>query len=371
MKELVPDHQGLVLVMLFVVGNTLVFALGGVAGPDIWLAFLLATVLAIPMILLMARVRSLMGGASLACGLEQLLGKWPSRALAFAYAGYAWRLACYVVSDVTNFIQAVALPTTPQVVTATLFALLMLWAAKEGVEVLARFAVIMSKVVFNVLFVTFLMLLSQVELGEFQPVMYNGVKPVWLGAFQLLEFPFLEVVVLFWVFDCFRSKKSPYRVFLPGFVAASLILLVMASTSLAVVGAERYAQLYFPVWAAVARINISTFLTRLEAIIGVTFAIGSFVKMAACLLAASRSLAYSFGFADYRFLVTPLALGVIPGSQWFISTLLDVELSVIKTYPTSATFFQAVLPVLIWIWVEWRARKLGRGKSSPTQAGGQ
>jgi spore germination protein KB len=103
----------------------------------------------------------------------------------------------------------------------------------------------------------------------------------------------------------------------------------------------------------------------------VTFAIGSFVKMAACLLAASRSLAYSFGFADYRFLVTPLALGVIPGSQWFISTLLDVELSVIKTYPTSATFFQAVLPVLIWIWVEWRARKLGRGKSSPTQAGGQ
>ena len=61
MKELVPDHQGLVLVMLFVVGNTLVFALGGVAGPDIWLAFLLATVLAIPMILLMARVRSLMG----------------------------------------------------------------------------------------------------------------------------------------------------------------------------------------------------------------------------------------------------------------------------------------------------------------------
>lgn len=60
-REVVPDNQGLVLVLLFVVGNTLVFALGALAGPDLWLAFLVATAIALPMVLLVARIRSLMG----------------------------------------------------------------------------------------------------------------------------------------------------------------------------------------------------------------------------------------------------------------------------------------------------------------------
>ncbi len=362
MREHVPDDQGMILVLLFVVGNALVFGLGGVAGPDIWLAFLTATVMALPMILLMARVRSLMQGAALYSGLEQVFGKWPSRGLALVYALYAWRLSCSVVSDVSNFVQAIALPNTPKVVVASILALLMLWAAKEGVEVLARFAVVMSKVVFAVLLVTFILLLSVANPAEFLPVMYDGAKPVFLGAFQLLDVPFLEVVVLFWVFDCFSSKRSPFKVFVPGFLSAALILLVMTSTSLAVVGADWYSVFYFPIWTAVKRINVLTM--RLEAIVGVTFAIGSFLKMAVCLLAASRCVTYAFGFSDYRFVVTPLALAVIPGSQWLITTLMEVEKSAIKTYPTSATIYQVVLPVVFWVVAEIRvakARHQGKG----------
>lgn len=361
MKELVPDHQGMVLVLLFLVGNTLVFSLGGLAGPDIWLAFLVATAAALPIVFILARVRSLMQGESFGAGLERVVGKWPARLLALGYSGFTWRLACYVVSDVANFAQAVALPTTPQVVLAAVFALLMLWAAKEGVEVLARFAVMTSKLLFLVLAVTFVLLLSEVQFGEFLPVLYNGFGPVWRGALQLLKLPFLEVVVLFWVFDCFDSGSSPYKVFVPGYLLASLILSIMACTSFSVMGADLYADYYFPVWAAVARINVSASLTRLEAIIAVTFAIGSFVKMAVCLLAASRCLAYAFGFEDYRFLVTPLALGVIPGSQWFITTVLEVDYSATASPSVAEFFFEAALPIAIWIAAEVRMRVRKKG----------
>lgn len=370
MKELVPDHQGMILVLMFIVGNTLVFPLGGLAGPDIWLAFLTATVLALPIILAMARVRSLMQGSTFFVGFERVLGKWPSRILAFLYGGFAWRLACYVVSDVSNFIQTVALPTTPPVVIATFLALLMLWAAKEGVEVLARFAVMVGKVVLAVLAIIFVLLLSQVDLGEFQPVLYNGFKPVLRGAFQILDFPFLETVVLFWVFDCFGRRVSPYKVFLPGFLAASLVLLIMVSASLAVVGADRYALYYYPVWTAVGRINVSTFLTRLEAIVGVTFAIGSFVKMAVALLAASRCFAYAFGFSDYRFVVTPLAMGVIAGSRWFITTVLEVDQSAVETHSPDKIMFQVVIPLVVWAFAELKAKN-GKANGSSQAGGGE
>ena len=354
MKEIVPDKQGMVLVTLFVVGNTLVFALGGRAGPDIWLAFLVAIAVTAPFILIFARLTSLMHGKTFADGVEMLFGKWPSRAVALLYTGYAWRLGCLVVSDVTHFIQAVSLPTTPQTVMSLAFGVLVIWIVKGGIEVLARFSSVMSRVVLTVLFSAFALLINRVDLGQFLPVMYNGFGPVMEGALQLLDFPFMETVLLFWIFDGFKKKDSAYRVFVPGFLVGALILLIMDCTSLAVLGADRYGIFYFPIYTSIARIDVSTFLTRLEAIVAVTFAVGSFVKIAVCLLAASKTLAYALGFDDYRFLVTPLVLGTIPGSRWFIATSMEIEASATKTISASTFLYQLVFPISFWILAEIR-----------------
>lgn len=356
-KEVVADTPAIVLMVLFIVGNTLVFALGGRAGSDIWLAFLLGIVLGFPMIAMYARLRSLMHGESLRSGLVRLFGKWPSRILALSYSFYAWRLACFVVGDVTTFIQAVALPTTPQVVLALGFGVLMIWAVKAGVEVLSRWSVVMAKIVFTILLFAFFLLLTEVDLDQFLPILYDGVGPVFLGAFQLLDFPFLETILIFWIIDHFATSKSAYRVLFTGFFVGALILLVLTSTSLAVLGAHLYPAFHFPIYSAVARIDVATFLTRLEAIVGITFAVGSFLKMTVCLLAASKTLAIGLGFSDYRFLVTPLALSVIPGSQWFSKTIMDTVISATKTISASATIYQVLIPLFLWIIAEIRVRK--------------
>ncbi len=363
MKEIVPDKQGMALVTLFVVGNTLVFALGGRAGADIWLAFLTAIVLAAPFILLFARLTSLMHGETFAAGVEKLFGKWPSRIIALLYAGYAWKLGCLVVSDVTHFIQTVSLPTTPQTVMALAFGVLVIWIVKGGIEVLARFGSLMSRGVFSVLFIAFALLINRIDLGQFMPVMYNGFGPVLEGALQLIDFPFLETVLLFWIFDGFHKKNSAYKVFVPGFLVGALILFVMDCTSLAVLGADRYGIFYFPIFTAIARIDVSTFLTRLEAIVAVTFAVGSFVKIAVCLLAASKALAYALGFDDYRFLVTPLVLGTIPGSRWFVATMMEIEASATKTISATTFLYHLVFPITFWILAEVRLYLRKRNKA--------
>lgn len=360
MNENIPDIEGVGLVTLFIVGNTLVFALGGRAGADIWLAFLVAIVLAAPMLAIYSRLRSLMHGESLASGFSLLIGKWPSRIISFFYSFYAWRLGCFVLGDVTTFIEAVALPTTPQIVLALGFGLLMLWAVKDGVETMARFSVVMGKLVFTVLIVAVLLLLTEVDLQEFLPIMYNGAGPVFEGAFQLLDFPFLEPVLFIWVFEGLANKNSPYKVIFSGFFVGALILLLVTSVSLAVLGAHRYPIYYFPIYTAVARIDIATFLTRLEAIVGITFAVGSFVKMTVCLLATSKALAHGFGFKDYRFLVTPLVLSVIPGSQWLTSTMMNIERSATKTLSASALTFQISLPIILWITAEIKVRRASK-----------
>lgn len=357
MKELVPDRQGVAIVILFVLGNSFNMDLGSRAGNDLWLAFLVAIILAVPMLALYARLRSLMQGKSLQEGLATLFGKWPSRALALSYSLYAWRLGSYVLIDLTRFIETISLPSTPRFVVAIGFVLLGIWAAKEGIEVLARFSTVMIRGVLLILFFAFGMLMSEVHFAEFLPVMYEGFQPVLFGALQLLDLPFLETIVLFWAFDDFIKPDSPYRVLLPGLLIASLVMLAIANSSLAVLGVEQYVTNYFPVFVAMSRIDVVAFLTRLEAIVSISFAIGGFLKAAVCILAASKTLAIGLGFSDYRFLVTPVALAMIPGSQWLAKNMMEVERSVTKVIGPSNVLMQVIIPIGLWIIAEIRSAK--------------
>lgn len=357
MNESVQDHQGMALVALFVWGSASILGLAGQAGNDIWLAFLLAIVMSLPMIAIFARLQSIMHGSSLKDGIENLYGKWPSRLLALAYGAFAWHLACLVTKNLTEFLEVVSLPTTPQVVPATAFALLALWGVKEGIEVLSRWSVIFFKGLLLTLFVTIILIMTQVDFKEFTPILYDGLKPVFLGALELLDFPFLETILLFWAFGSFKTKGSPYKVMLVGFLVGAFSLAIIASLSLAVLGTEMYALNYFPIYVSISRIDIAKLLTRLEALVSVSFNIGSFLKIAICVLAASKGFAYGLGFSDYRFLVTPLALGIIPGSQFFTKTLMQMDKTATKSINYGNLVFQAAIPILLWIIAEIRTAK--------------
>lgn len=368
MREIVPDGQGRFLAVFYLVGNSVFLALGSRASQDVWLAFLLAVVMALPLVVIYARMRVLLHREPLGPGLERLVGKWPARLAALLYTAYAWRLAGLVCSDMSNFIQAISLPTTPEVVLAACFALLALWGAKLGVEALARWASVMGKIVFTVLFGTLILLMTDTDFNQFLPIMYHGFQPVLHGALQLLDFPFLETVLLFWLFDCFQNKNSPYKVFIPGFLIAALGLFIISGATFAVLGAESYhPNYYFPLYSAVARIDVAAFLTRLEAIVGMTLATGSFLKITVCLLAASKALSIALGFADYRFLVTPLALGLIPASQYFITTMMEIEANATKVYSPFVVLVHVVIPVFFWLLAEVRTR-MGKGAKRAGQA---
>ena len=354
MKESVPDRQGVALVALFIVGNAIIYGMAWRAGRDVWLSFLLAMGLCFPLILLYARMHSLMHGQTFSEGMQNLFGKWPSRIITLLYSLYAWRLGSYVVKDLTNFIQAVSLEETPQVVTAIAFAILIVWAVKAGIEVLARWSSLMVLVVSTVLVLTLLLAIAQVKLEEFLPVMYDGFGPVLLGAFQIMDFPLLETVLLVVALGALTKQNSSYKVFLSGFFLAALFLMMIASFSLAVIGTEKYTTSYYPIFLATARVDVAQFLTRLELVAGVMFVVGGVLKTAVCLLAACKGLAHSLGFPDYRFLVTPVVLSIIPGSQWLVKSSIEIEKNATKVFAISDVLFQIVLPVLLWIVAEIR-----------------
>ncbi|NLJ81353.1 MAG: endospore germination permease [Firmicutes bacterium] len=361
MKEVVSSQHGIALVILFILGNSPLFSLAGQAGSDLWLAFLVAIALAFPLILVYTRFRILLYGQTLWEGLAAIIGQWPMRILALYYGFYAWRLCSWIVDHVTAFLVAVPYENTPETVFSFGFTILAWWAVKEGLEVLARLSAVLLKIVGLVVFTTFILTLTEANLENFLPFFYHGFTPIARGALQLLNFPFLEIVLFLWAFDSFVSKKSPAQIFIPGFLVAAFLLMLFSSTSLAVVGVDKYVGSYFPGHVAVSRINIARFLSRLEIAAGIVAGIGSFIKLALCLLVASKGFARGLGFKDYRFLVTPLALGVIPGSQWFNKSAMEIHKKATAVWSTYNFVIQVGIPILLWIIAEIKLGKKSRG----------
>lgn len=352
MREFIPDRHGVAVVALYLLGSALIFGLGVRSSNDIWLAYILGIVLALPMVILYARFRSILPSENLYVGLETLFGKWVSRGLTFLYAFSAWRLACLVAKDVSVFVDTVALDFTPQPVFVLFLAILSLWATKEGLETLGRWSALALKGVLIAFAFTFLLLTTTADPRNFLPVLYNGWTPVLLGSLELLDFPFLETALLLWFFETLSNKKSPYRIFLPGFLLGALVLMVISSMTLATIGADKYVAAYFPVYVAVSRISLFRFLTRLEATVGAIFVLTCFLKITVCLMVTCKGWAHAFGFADYRFLVTPVALGIVPGSQWFAKNQMEIHLSATKALAPYEILIYIIIPLVLWISAE-------------------
>lgn len=357
MKGYLPDSQGVAIVALFTLGSSSIFNLGARANNDIWLAFLLAIVPSFPFILMYARLKALMPETTLTLGLESLYGPVISRILAVLYSTYTWHTACLVGKDASTFIRGVALESTPEVVLLLCFAVLIIWAIKAGQEPVGRWSAISLKIVLFVIALILIPLLTRVDTSEFLPVLYRGWQPVLFGALEMVDVPLLELVIVLWALEKVHDKKSPYKIFLYGFFLSSFVLMLMSTISMLVIGPDKYGTTYFPIYLAVSRISLFRFLTRLEATVGVTFIVTCFLKMTICLFVSCQGIAHVFDIEDYRFLATPIVLAVIPGSQWFAKSTMDILRGATKVFGPYDFIMQAIIPLLIWFSAEILTRR--------------
>lgn len=352
MKQAIPDYQGVTIVILFTIGSSLVFGLAKAAGNDLWLSFLLGLLFALPVIMVYARLRSLLSSHNLYLGLEQVYGKSLGRVITFTFGFYAWRIGVFESKDIAVFVDSVGLNLTPQTVFVLSLSILVLWACKLGIQAMGRWSAFVVKLVVVVILINLILLGTEVDPQEFLPILYEGWKPVVSGALQILDYPFLEIIILFWVFDNLEDGKSPYPIFLLGFTSAAFLLLLLGTATVAVIGEAKYAISYYPTFIAVSRISLFRFITRLEATVGAAFVATTFFKVSICILAAAKCLAHTLGIEDYRAVVTPLALSLVGASQWLGQTQMEVYSSITRVVAPFDLLIQVILPLLLWISAE-------------------
>lgn len=355
-KEQVSDKEAICILIIFIIGSSLIIGIGGDAKNDAWISGIVGIIMAIPMLLVFSRILSLFKGKDLFDILNITFGKVIGKIVAILYIWYAFHLGALVLRNFGEFINTVALPETPMLVSLLGLGLMCIIAMRLGIEVLGRTTTYFLPLLIFIMVAVQLLAISQLHLNYIKPILGNGLIPVLKGGFSAFSFPFAETVLFIGVFSSLQTKKSPYKVYFCGILISAIILIITTIRNIAILG-NRVGSFYFPSYEAVSMISIGDFLQRIEATVSVVFILGAFIKGSICLLVVCKGIGKMFNLKDYRSIVIQTGLLMIYFSYTIYDNIMQMSYWAFKVYAYYAFPFQVILPIIIWIAAEIKERK--------------
>lgn len=359
-KEVVSDKQGIFLTVLAIIGTSVIIVMGLDAKKDLWLANIVSIFMALPIIIIYARLHYIFAGKDLFDILDICFGKFIGKGISILYIWFAFHIGALIINDFGTFITSVSLSETPEIILTLLIVILGIWVVKEGVELIGRWSEFFTPFIIIFIFTIILLLIPNMNIHNIRPVLSNGIKPVIKGSFYSFAFPFAETVLLTMFFKNFQSKKSPYKVYIVGLLIGGFILITINLTNILVLGIDSSLSFYYPSHSIAARINIGDFFQRIEILSAIVFILGGFIKMSICLLSVSKGIAKTFSFTDYRFIVVPMALLMHNLSSFIYDSTMEVIEFASTTSPYYKFPFQVILPIIILIFAEIKKTQLAK-----------
>ncbi|MCM1989200.1 GerAB/ArcD/ProY family transporter [Oceanirhabdus seepicola] len=356
-KETLTDKQGISLIVLFIMGSSLILTTAGAAGKDLWIAIILSILIAIPIVLVQARLLVLFPEKDLYDILELVFGKYIGKGISLLFTWFSFFLGILVLRVFGDFISVTSLLNTPKVIIMFFLCMMCIWGVKTGIETLGKWAeIFVIGAVASILLIT-LLLFTKMNINNLRPVLYDGASPIIKGTFHALIFPFTQTIIFTTFFSSLKNK-SINKVFILGLLIGGAVLFISSITDILVLGSNASERMYFPSHATVILVEIGTIAANFEILITSAFLVGGFIKVSMCLLGACNGVAKIFGFDDYKFLVVPIGLLIISFSHYVHHNIMDKVDFALYIYPPYAFPFQVLLPIIIWIFAERKKKQL-------------
>ncbi|GAA0178620.1 spore germination protein [Clostridium sediminicola] len=359
-KEVISDKQGVSLVTLFIIGESSILVSGITAKKELWLAIIFAIFMVLPFIFLYSKLFNVSTDKNLFEIIEITFGKFIGKGIILIYTWYTFDLASLVLIDLGQFINIVNLDSTPIIVIIICIMILCAWIVKEGILVMGKFGELFLNVLVILSIFGILLLVPKMNINNLRPILYNGIKPVIKGAYEVFIYPFGETVVFTIAFSTLKSKKSIYKIYNQGLLVGGIFLLMTSLTIGLVIGIEHASILYYPAYEAIERIDVGNVLQRIEVISGVIFVVGCFIKISIYLLATCKGVAKIFECNNYRFIVMPISLLIVNLTYFEFDSIMSFNEWIFEVWIYYAFLFIVILPIIIWFACEIKKKQLSK-----------
>ncbi|HEY3367857.1 MAG TPA: endospore germination permease [Symbiobacteriaceae bacterium] len=276
------------------------------AGPDDWISLIAATLAYAALFLAVIRLVSILPGRNLVEISVAVTGPVVGRVLGLVFIWYFLHVGAMLVRHFGDFIR-LSMPTTPLSVVIGVTLGLVTYAAKKGIETVARANDIVLPLLLCLGLMASVLLHKDKRYVELLPVLELGWAPVFRGGMALLGL-FAEAAV-FGMFGSFLSSADrPYHRVLWAVVVIGVLFIGPITGSTAVFGINSVQNMVYPTFEELKRIEVADFVANMDVVGVFLWTLGSFVKASVFLWAAATGLASLANLGDYRPVITPLSL---------------------------------------------------------------
>ncbi|WP_281272366.1 GerAB/ArcD/ProY family transporter [Paenibacillus sambharensis] len=273
------------------------------------------------------------------------------RVIVLAYLAYFLFMLAHDIRFIIGLTNILLLPTTPIEVTGLAVALAAYYAARDGIEAVARLAQLFFPVLAVLVLSLPLMLGTQADIRNIDPLEWNvtGQLKSALYAFGGLS----EIIVLPFIapYPAFRLRSAYY-----GLALGTLLLGILLIESLLVFGPELASLFFDPPYMLIRQIRITDFLDRLDLPILAVWMLNVFVKISLYIYAVSLAVHRLANIASARIVTGPVGLSGLVCSYWFFESSNQlVELA--KFRPFLMLVYAVLLPLLLFVWLRAKAKR--------------
>lgn len=356
-KEQVSSLQIAFMIMLFEIGSTPLFLLGGKAKQDSWIAMCTGSAAGFLLLMLLMWIQHRSLGTDLIGILRYHFGKVPGAVIGGVYGLYFAYQSMRNVRDLGELTAITMLPRTPMAVTMLVFLLLALYAIWKGAEVVFRLPEVLLPVMlfFYLVLVLLLGIMGSIDFNRLAPVMEGGLMPVIKAALpDIVSFPFGQMIVFLMLWSLWEKPGVPVKYTINAYLLISLFLIFMNALNAAVLGPAIAGTSQLPFLKTVRTLSNLKFVERLDILVTIQLFLGLLIKMMLFYFCSVKAAAELTG-RPAKWWVFPVGL-VIYGSS-FLERDYTQHIAVglgpsLKLDPV----FQVAIPLLLALSILVRSR---------------
>ena len=356
-KEMISMQQAVSMIVLFLFGSSAVMGISSGTGNDSWIALIMAFIFGSVLALIYARVISLFPEMNFYDIAQIVFGKIFGKVIIALMTWYAVHLGALMLRNFSEFVQIVALEETPQLVVMMAMLAITGYMVFSGIEILGKWSLIAVILVSMVVLFTVILSLKQADFSNVLPIMTHDIAIMGSATLKLFTFPFAETVLFLALADSIKKSDNPYKMYLYGIFIGTVILLFVFLRNIVILGFPMLEKLYFPSYTTARIINIAELFSRIEISIFYNLILGGIVKVSICLLAAQKGIETLFHTKKSGQTIFLISIMILLISKFQFKNVMEV-MNFIDVYQYYALPFQIVIPVLVWIGAEIKARKM-------------
>lgn len=350
MKEKISHLSLFTLIFLTTTATTLMLGMSDYAGTSSFLAVPIGMLLALPLYLMLIRVRRLYPNKSLGQLLEHLYGRAAGRIICAVYAIFALFTGAMMTSYLTRFISF----TGENQQVAAAFSVFFMVSCYLGARVRLGAAARLSRLLFPaaaaILLLSLILCLIKFDPSAITPLFDRSLRDFATAGASLMLFPFCQVVLV--LPFLFRSKSD--RVAKPllwGLGISGIVITIAYLCTAGVLGGASLEKLNYPYYMALSVLDVTSFFQRIEVLLSIHFVLAMLVKGVVSIIFSCRAAARALHQKHSRTLAAPVAALTLALSLVLFSTTEEM-FDLMNLYPFLMAPFVLVFPIITYFVAE-------------------